>query len=222
MFYGAARRAGWTLGRLLYRPVIEGRAHIPAEGPVILAANHLSVIDSFVIPLVVPRQTHFLAKSEYFTGPGVKGRLSKAAFTTLGAVPVRRGAGREALGSLEAGLRVLKDGKVFALHPEGTRSPDGRLYRGRTGVAHLALTSGAPVVPVALTGTDRIQPIGARLPRIRPIAVRFGAPMDFSIGYGHLKSGRARRVVTDEIMAAIQRLSGQEEAGVYNERAGRE
>nr|WP_155999412.1 lysophospholipid acyltransferase family protein [Streptomonospora sp. PA3] len=210
------------MGRALYRPRVEGLEHVPAEGPVILAANHLSFCDSVVIPLAVPRRVRFLAKAEYFTGAGAAGRLSRAAFTALGAVPVERGSGGGALEALELGLRCLKDGGVFSIYPEGTRSPDGRLYRGRTGVAHLALTSGAPVVPVGLTGTERIQPIGSRLPRIAPIAVRFGAPLDFSTGYGHLRSGRARRLVTDEVMAAIRSLTGQEDAGVYNGRAAGE
>lgn len=220
VLYGATRRIGSVVGRILYRPVIEGLDQVPLTGPVILAGNHMSFSDNVVIPLALPRTVRFLAKEEYFTGPGLTGRMSKAAFTSLGAVPVNRGNGREALDALELGLRILKDGEAFAIYPEGTRSPDGRLYRGRTGVAHLALTSQAPVVPVGLQGTEHIQPIGARLPRIRPIRIRFGAPMDFSIGYDHLKPGRARRVVTDEIMAAVRDLSGQEEAGVYNDRSG--
>ncbi|QBI54461.1 lysophospholipid acyltransferase family protein [Streptomonospora litoralis] len=219
MLYDVVRSVSARVGRGLYRPRIEGLANIPASGPVILAANHLSFCDSVVIPLAVPRRVHFLAKAEYFTGPGVKGRLSRSAFTALGAVPVDRGSGGGAMEALDIGLRRLKDGGVFSIYPEGTRSPDGRLYRGRTGVAHLALTSQAPVVPVGITGTEHIQPIGARLPRIAPITVRFGDPLDFSIGYGHLKTGRARRVATDEVMAAIGRLTGQEEAGVYNDRA---
>jgi 1-acyl-sn-glycerol-3-phosphate acyltransferase len=219
VLYDTLREIGSRLGRAVYRPRIDGLANVPADGPVILASNHLSFSDSVVIPLAVPRRVRFLAKAEYFESPGVKGRLSKAVFTALGAVPVRRGTGRDAVEALEVGLRCLKDGEAFSLYPEGTRSPDGRLYRGRTGVAHLALTSGAPVVPVALAGTERIQPIGARMPRISPVRIRFGAPMDFSHGYGHLKTGRARRVVTDEIMAAIRELSGQEDAGVYNERS---
>ncbi|MFC4561799.1 lysophospholipid acyltransferase family protein [Nocardiopsis mangrovi] len=219
MIYDTLRVIGSALGRMVYRPAIEGLGNIPRSGPVLLASNHLSFSDSVVIPLAVPRRVRFLAKAEYFEGPGVKGRLSKAAFTALGAVPVRRGSGRDAVDALELGLRVLKDGEIFTIYPEGTRSPDGRLYRGRTGVGHLALTSGAPVVPVALTGTERIQPIGARLPRVSPIGIRFGAPLDFSTGYGHLKTGPARRAVTDEIMAAIRSLSGQQDAGAYNDRA---
>ncbi len=220
MLYSTTRRAGATLGRLVYRPTIEGVRHVPASGPVLLASNHLSFCDSVVIPLAVPRRVRFPAKAEYFEGRGPKGALSRATFTALGAVPVRRGAGREAVEALDVGLRALKDGEAFAIYPEGTRSRDGRLYRGRTGVAYLALMSGAPVVPVALSGTERIQPVGAKLPRISPIRVRFGAPLDFSIGYDHLKPGRARRVVTDEIMSAIHALSGQLLAGKYNEYGG--
>ncbi|NYE47677.1 1-acyl-sn-glycerol-3-phosphate acyltransferase [Spinactinospora alkalitolerans] len=220
MLYETLRRVGSVVGRALYRPRIEGLEHIPDTGPVILASNHLSFCDSVVIPLAVRRRVRFLAKAEYFEGTGLRGRLSEATFASLGAVPVRRGTGREALDALDLGLRVLKDGEVFAIYPEGTRSRDGRLYRGRTGVAHLALTSGAPVVPVALAGTREIQPIGARLPRVRPITIRFGAPLDFSTGYGHLKPGRARRVITDEVMAAIHALSGQEQAGEYNNHGG--
>ncbi|GAA4933129.1 lysophospholipid acyltransferase family protein [Streptomonospora halophila] len=222
MLYDTARTVGSRVGRVLYRPTIEGLEHIPASGPVILAANHLSFCDSVVIPLAVPRRIRFLAKAEYFSGTGVRGRMSRAAFTSLGAVPVERGRSGGALEALEIGLRWLKDGGVFSIYPEGTRSPDGRLYRGRTGVAHLALTSGAPVVPVGLAGTERVQPIGARLPRIAPVTVRFGAPLDFSAGYGDLRTGRARRLVTDEVMAAVQRLTGQEEAGTYNDRAAGE
>lgn len=217
MLYDTARAVSAVVGRGLYRPRIEGLGNIPASGPVILAANHLSFCDSVVIPLAVPRRVRFLAKAEYFTGTGAKGRVSRTAFTALGAVPVERGSSGAAVEALEVGLRRLKDGGVFSIYPEGKRSPDGRIYRGRTGVAHLALTSGAPVVPVGLAGTERVQPIGARVPRMARIRVRFGAPLDFSTGYEHLKTGRARRLVTDEVMAAIQALTGQEEAGVYND-----
>nr|WP_246422019.1 lysophospholipid acyltransferase family protein [Nocardiopsis mwathae] len=211
------------MGKVVYRPTIEGVENIPPSGPVILAGNHLSFSDSVVIPLAVPRRVRFLAKAAYFEGPGVKGRLSRFTFTALGAVPVRRGSSREALDALELGLRALKDGEAFAIYPEGTRSRDGRLYRGRTGVAHLAMESGAPVVPFALSGTERIQPIGARIPRVAEITIRFGTPMVFGPDhYGGRKPGPARRAITDEIMAAIQRLSGQEEAGVYNAYPGRD
>ncbi|WP_017537387.1 lysophospholipid acyltransferase family protein [Nocardiopsis halophila] len=219
MIHTALRRAGSAIGRALYRPDLRGLENIPASGPVLLASNHLSFCDSVAIPLAVPRPLRFLAKAEYFDAPGLKGRASRTAFTALGAVPVRRGGGREAVDALDLGLSVLKDGGAFAIYPEGTRSPDGRLYRGRTGVAHLALTSGAPVVPVAVQGTDRVQPIGAKVPRIAPVGLSFGEPLDFSFGYGHMKTGRARRVVTDEVMDAIAALSGQERAAGYNPRS---
>ncbi|RCV50914.1 lysophospholipid acyltransferase family protein [Marinitenerispora sediminis] len=217
MLYGTLRGIGSVAGRVLYRPAIEGLENVPAHGPVILASNHLSFADSVVIPLVVPRRVRFLAKTEYFDSPGVKGRLSRLAFSSLGALPVKRGAGRDAMTALEAGLSVLRAGEAFGIYPEGTRSRDGRLYRGRTGVGHLALASGAPVVPVALFGTEHIQPVGARMPRLHPIRVRFGSPLDFSEGYGHLRPGQARRLVTDEVMAAIHALSGQARADHYND-----
>lgn len=217
MLYGTLRRTATLLATTLCRPTIEGRENVPSTGAVLLASNHLSFVDSVVIPLsVTNRQVRFLAKSDYFDGPGVKGRLSNALFTSLGAIPVRRGTGRDAMNALETVLDRLQRGEACVVYPEGTRSRDGRLYRGRTGVAHLALESKAPVVPVAVSGTQSVQPIGANLPRPRPFSVRFGAPMDFSTGYDHLAPGKARRVITDEIMTAIHRLSGQELAGRYN------
>lgn len=200
------------LARLVYRPVVEGRHHVPRRGPVILASNHLSFIDSVVIPLVAPRPVAFLAKAEYF-----ERWPSRALFTALGAVPVRRGAHRAAQDSLDAALRVLEGGGAFGIYPEGTRSRDGRLYRGRTGVGWLALTARAPVVPLALAGTERIQPVGARLPRIRRVTVRFGAPLVFGPEYGDADSARARRLVTDEIMDRIAGLSKQERVPSYNQ-----
>jgi len=200
---------------LAFRPVVEGREHLPREGPVILAANHLSALDSFLIPLVSPRRVAFLAKAEYFTRPGVRGRLIGSALSGLGAVAVPRGELRAAQAALETALGVLNEGKGFGIHPEGSRSRDGRLYRGRTGVAWLALASGAPVVPVAVLGTERVQPVGARFPRPGRVTVRFGAPMSFRPPAGG--AARARREATDQIMAEIQKLSGQEAAGVYNE-----
>ena len=204
------------LARLVFRPVIEGRRNVPRRGPVILAANHLSFIDSVVIPLVAPRPVAFLAKAEYFQHPGLKGWLTRACLTGIDAIPVQRGGHRAAQTSLEVALNVLADGRAFGIHPEGSRSRDGRIYRGRTGVAWLALASRAPVVPVAVLGTDRIQPVGARLPRVGQITVRFGAPMRFAQPPPG-SSGQIRRAVTDEIMASIQDLSGQEPADGYNE-----
>ena len=187
----------------------EGREHLPATGPVILASNHLSFIDSVVIRLAAPRRVTFLTKAEYFTGRGLRGTLVRWFFTAAGSVPVRRGSHRAAQASLETAREVLDRGNVFGIYPEGTRSLDGRLYRGRTGVGWLALTTGAPVVPVALDGTERLQPVGKRLPRPHRVTVRFGQPLTFT---GDPKSAAGRRAVTDEVMRAIAELSGQERA----------
>lgn len=203
------------LSRLAFRPVIEGREHIPLTGPVILAANHVSVLDSFVIPLISPRPVAFLAKAEYFRQPGLKGWLTRTVLTGTDAIAVERGDHRSAAASLEVALEALAQGRAFGIHPEGSRSRDGRIYRGRTGVAWLALASGAPVIPVAVIGTAKIQPVGARLPRPGRITMRFGAPMRFTAEAGN--TGKVRRAVTDEIMAAITELSDQEPAGCYNE-----
>lgn len=204
------------LARLIYRTRIEGRKNIPRSGPVILASNHLSFIDSFVIPIFAPRPVYFLAKSTYFEGRGLRGWLSRTFFTSIGATPVQRGAGQAALDALDQQKRILESGRAIALYPEGTRSLDGRLYKGRTGVAFLALETGAVVVPVGLIGTNEAMPVGSRFPRMKPrVTVRYGEPLDLSHHGGN--SGRARRHATDEIMAAIHALSGQELAGVYNE-----
>jgi 1-acyl-sn-glycerol-3-phosphate acyltransferase len=171
-----------------------------------------------VIPVVAPRRVVFLAKAEYFTGTGVKGRISKAWFEGLGMVPVDRSDTRSALDSLDIALDVLRRGEAFGLYPEGTRSRDGRLYRGRTGVAQLALVSGAPIVPVGLIGTERLQPVGARLPRRAKVTVRFGEPLHVAGAYDGVPPGRARREITDRVMTAIQGPTGQQPAGGYNER----
>ena len=219
MFAVIARSVLAPLARVVYRPVVEGRENVPKRGAVIIASNHLSFIDSVVLPLVAPRPVVFLAKAEYFTGSGIKGWFIRGFFNAINAIPVERGTHRAAQDSLDAGLKALKDGNAFGIYPEGKRSLDGRLYRGRTGVAWLALNSGAPVVPVALAGTEQIQPVGSRIPRIRRVTVRFGAPMDFSDRAALTPVGPVRRAVTDEIMAAIHELSGQELAAVYNEGA---
>jgi len=214
--YLAGRLLMTPLARLVYRPRVTGRRNVPKHGRVILASNHLSFIDSIVIPMVAPRRVQFLAKSQYFTGTGVRGRISRAFFTSIGAVGVVRGAGQASQEALRVSREIIESEGAFAVYPEGTRSLDGRLYRGRTGVAWLALTTGAPVVPVGLVGTDELQPVGARFPRIRRVSVHFGEPLDLS-GHGSADSGRARRKATDEVMAAIHELSGQELAGCYNE-----
>lgn len=218
MLYTLTRIIVGPVARLIYRPVIEGTENIPSTGPVLLASNHLSFVDSLVIPLASPRRVVFLAKSEYFTGHGIRGALKRFMFTAVGSVPIQRGTAGAAREALDSALEILRNGLAFGIYPEGTRSLDGRLYRGRTGVAWLALTAGCPVVPVGLAGTQDIQPVGSRIPRVRKITVRFGTPLDF----GYLKDakpGPARREVTDAVMAAIQQLSGQEPVGHYNRRA---
>ncbi|MBO3663275.1 lysophospholipid acyltransferase family protein [Microbacterium stercoris] len=217
-FYSFGRAVLTPLVRMVYRPRIEGRENIPAEGRLIFASNHLSFIDSVAIPVAAaPRAVNFLAKSSYFEGTGVKGWFSRVFFTAVGAIPVRRGAGQAALDALDQQRQLLEDGAAVALYPEGTRSLDGRLYKGRTGVAFLALQTGSPVVPVGLVGTDRAMPVGAKFPSLRHrVTIRFGAPLDLS-HHGPANSGKARRTATDEIMAAIHALSGQELADAFNE-----
>jgi len=219
VLYQVLHRVVPPVAKAVWRPSVSGLEHVPRSGPVILASNHLSFADSMVIPVVVPRRVAFLAKSDYFTGTGVRGALVRAWFTGMGMLPVDRDDTRAAIASLDIALEVLRRGEAFGIYPEGTRSRDGRLYRGRTGVAHLALTAGAPVVPVGLVGTERLQPVGARLPRVVPVSVRFGAPIEVAGRFDGVPLGRARRELTDEVMAAIGQLSGQVPAGVYNERA---
>ncbi len=202
--------------RLVFRPRIIGRHNVPKSGAVLIASNHLSFADSIVITLVAPRSVSFLAKASYFTGTGFRGAMSRAFFSGVGAIPVERGAGQAAQAALDSGLQVLERGEAFSIYPEGTRSLDGRLYKGRTGVAWLALTSGALVVPVAFTGTQNLQPVGSKLPRVARVTVVFGAPLDLSV-HDDAGSGRARRAATDAVMEAIHRMSGQELANVYNE-----
>jgi 1-acyl-sn-glycerol-3-phosphate acyltransferase len=204
--------------RAIWRPRVLGLEHVPRHGGVILASNHLSFVDSVVIPSVAPRKVVFLTKSDYFTGTGLKGLASRAWFEGLGMLPVDRDDTKAAIASLDIALGVLARGEAFGIYPEGTRSRDGRLYRGRTGVGHLALTAGVPVVPVGLTGTERVQPVGSRRPRVVPITVAFGRPIDFAGRFDGVPPGRARREATDEVMSAIHELTGQEQAGVYNDR----
>jgi 1-acyl-sn-glycerol-3-phosphate acyltransferase len=203
------------LARGIWRPKVIGRRNVPKHGAVILASNHLSFIDSPAITLVAPRQVSFLAKNDYFTGTGLKGAVSRLFFSGIGAIGVERGAGAAAQQALDLGLERLEAGGAFAIYPEGTRSLDGRLYRGKTGVAWLALTSGAPVVPVAITGSQDVQPVGSKVPKLAKVTIEFGTPLDLS-SFGEASSGRARRHATDAVMAAIHALSGQELAGVYN------
>ncbi|WP_125775745.1 lysophospholipid acyltransferase family protein [Antribacter gilvus] len=196
----------------LLRPRITGLQNIPRRGPVILASNHLSFIDSLIIPIVAPRHVAFLAKAEYFNGKGLKGLISRWFFTTMGDIPVQRDDPRAGQRSLEDALVVLRRGGAFGIYPEGTRSRDGKLHKGHTGVAWLALTAGVPVVPVALRGTDKVKPIG-KMPRLARIEVQFGAPIDPSrqITAG-TRPAQARRELTEEIMSSIHEMSGQERA----------
>ncbi|MFI7661889.1 lysophospholipid acyltransferase family protein [Micromonospora parva] len=201
--------------KLIFRPRVEGLRHVPATGPVILASNHLSFFDSIFIPLIVSRRVTFVAKAEYFTGTGLKGRLMKMFFVGTGTIPVDRSGGRAARAALDTQLRVLRAQGVAGIYPEGTRSPDGRLYRGKTGVARLALESGAVVVPVAMLNADELQPPGRLLPRVGQVRVRFGAPLDFSRYAGLAGDRFVERAVTDEIMYELMELSGREYVDIY-------
>lgn len=205
--------------RLLFRPEVEGLEHVPEDRPTILASNHLSFIDSFFLPLVVKPHITFLAKEEYFTGKGIKGYFKRLFMTGVGQVPIDRSGGLASDAALHTGLRVLREGKVLGIYPEGTRSPDGRLYRGKTGVARMALEAGVQVIPVAMIGTREIQPVGTRIPRIHRVGVRIGVPLDFS-RYDGLQHDRfVLRSMTDEIMYELMQLSGQEYVDIYAQRA---
>lgn len=219
VMYGASRVVIAPTLRLFLRPTVTGIENIPRTGPAIIASNHLSFFDSIVIPAVSPRQISFLAKAEYFTGTGVKGALSRFFFSSTGQIPVDRDDTRAGQRSLELALECLHGGGAFGIYPEGTRSRDGRLYRGHTGIGHLVLSSGAPVVPVALTGTENIQPVGAKYIRPAKVTVQFGKPIDFSGRFDGVPAGKARRAIADEVMEAIHAMSGQELAGEYNKRA---
>jgi len=201
--------------RLVFWPQVEGRGNVPDHGPVIIASNHLSFCDSIFMPLMVRRRVVFVAKAEYFTGRGLKGWLTKLFFVGTGTIPVDRAGGRGAQAAIETGLRILRDGKIFGIYPEGTRSPDGRLYRGKTGVARLALDSGAPVVPVVMLNSDEIQPTGKIIPRLRRPKIRFGRALDFSRYQGMAGDRFIERAVTDEIMYELMELSGREYVDLY-------
>jgi len=201
--------------KLLFRPWVEGEENIPADGAAIFASNHLSFSDSVFLPLMVPRQMTFLAKSDYFTGRGLKGRLTAAFFKAVGQLPVDRSGGKAGQAALSSGLKILRRGEFLGIYPEGTRSPDGRLYRGRTGVARMALESGVPVLPVAMIGTDKAQPTGQKVPRIMRIGIRIGKPLDFSRYEGMEDDRFVLRSITDEIMYELMLLSGQEYADEY-------
>jgi 1-acyl-sn-glycerol-3-phosphate acyltransferase len=201
--------------RLLFRPRIEGMENIPETGAAIVAGNHLSFSDHFLMPAILPRRITFLAKAEYFTGPGLKGRLTAAFFRSAGQIPVDRSGGKASQSAIDAGLEVLGEGELLGIYPEGTRSHDGRLYRGRTGVAVMALRAGVPVVPCAMVGTFELQPPGRVVPRIGRVTIRFGRPLDFTRFAGMEDRREVVRAVTDEIMYEILAMSGQEYVDRY-------
>ena len=205
--------------RTLFRPKVLGKEHFPRKGAAILASNHVSFSDSIFLPLVAPRRITFLAKSEYFTGKGLKGVLSKAFFAGVGQVPIDRSGGRASEAAITTGLGILARGELLGIYPEGTRSPDGRLYRGRTGVARMAIEAGVPIVPVAMIGTYEVQPTGTVWPRIRRIKVAYGAPIDTRPYAGQEKDPVVLRAVTNRIMESLQALSGQEYVDIYATKA---
>lgn len=216
MFYWVMKRIFLgPLLKMLFRPWVKGLDNVPQDGAAILASNHLSFSDSIFMPVMVPRRVSFLAKSEYFTGTGLKGRLTAMFFRLTNQLPMDRSGGAASELSLQAGRDVLAAGGLLGIYPEGTRSPDAKLYRGKVGVAKLALQTRVPVVPVAMIGTEKVQPIGKRLPNIRRIGIIFGQPLDFSRYYGQEEDHAVQRAATDEIMYELMRLSGQEYVDEY-------
>ncbi|MET8288788.1 lysophospholipid acyltransferase family protein [Streptomyces sp. NPDC048448] len=201
--------------RLVFRPRIEGLEHIPSSGGAIVAGNHLSFSDHFLMPAILKRRITFLAKAEYFTGPGVKGRLTAAFFRSAGQIPVDRSGKEAGQAAIREGLGVLRQGELLGIYPEGTRSHDGRLYKGKVGVAAMALKARVPVVPCAMIGTFEAQPPGQKIPNLHPVVIRFGEPLDFSRYAGMENEKAILRAVTDEIMYAILTLSGQEYVDRY-------
>ncbi|GHF02302.1 1-acyl-sn-glycerol-3-phosphate acyltransferase [Streptomyces griseoluteus] len=201
--------------RLVFRPRIEGLDHVPESGAAIIAGNHLSFSDHFLMPAILKRRITFLAKAEYFTGPGLKGRLTAFFFRSAGQIPVDRSGKEAGQAAVREGLKVLGRGELLGIYPEGTRSHDGRLYKGKVGVAVMALKAGAPVVPCAMIGTFEAQPPGRKIPRLRPITIRFGEPLEFSRYEGMEDEKAVLRAVTDEIMYAVLELSGQEYVDRY-------
>lgn len=203
------------LVKAVFRPWVVGRRNVPAEGAAILASNHLSFIDSVFLPLMIDRPMSFLAKSDYFTGKGLKGWATRMFMKATGQLPIDRTGGKASEASLNTGLQVLGEGNLLGIYPEGTRSPDGRLYRGRTGIARMALEAHVPVVPVVMVDTDTVMPIGSRIPRVGRVGVVIGEPLDFSRFAGMEGDRYILRSVTDEIMVALQRLGEQTYDDVY-------
>jgi 1-acyl-sn-glycerol-3-phosphate acyltransferase len=201
--------------RFIFRPWTRGVENVPTSGPAILASNHLSFSDSIFLPLQCPRPVVFLAKSEYFTGKGIKGFFVKLFFKSTGQLPIDRSGGKASEAALNTGLGVLEQGQLLGIYPEGTRSPDGKLYRGRTGIARMALEAKVPVIPVAMIDTEKVQPIGTRLPRVRRVGIVYGKPLDFSRFDGMEGDRIVLRAVADEIMYELMRISGQEYVDQY-------
>ncbi|GAA2642433.1 lysophospholipid acyltransferase family protein [Streptomyces vastus] len=224
MIYGAMKFSIGGPLKLAFRPWVEGLEHVPADGPAILASNHLSFSDSFFLPAVLDRKVTFIAKAEYFTTPGIKGRMTAAFFKGVGQLPVDRSGARGAgEAAIKSGLDVLGRGELFGLYPEGTRSPDGRLYRGKPGgLARVALASGAPVIPVAMIDTEKIQPPGKVVPKLMRPGIRIGKPLDFSRYQGMEHDRFVLRALTDEVMYEIMKLSGQEYVDIYATAAKRQ
>ena len=208
----------WVIGPLLttvFRPWVTGLENIPRSGPAIVVSNHLSLVDCLFLPMMVDRQMAFLAKSDYFTGKGLKGGLIRFFMTSSGQLPIDRSGGKASEASLQAGLAVLAEGKVLAIYPEGTRSPDGRLYRGRTGVARMVLEAGVPVIPTVMIDTDKVMPLGSSLPKVHRVGVVIGAPLDFSRFQGMEGDRFVLRSITDEIIHEMHALGSQEYDDVY-------
>lgn len=214
-FYQVLKATGAPVLKGVYKPWIRGKENIPVEGPAILASNHNAVWDSIFLPMLIDREVVFMGKADYFSGTGVKGWMTKNFMKAVGTIPVDRTGGKASQAALQAGLDRLSAGELFGIYPEGTRSPDGRLYRGKTGVARLALESGAPVIPVAMIGTHAAQPIGQKVPSRTNIGVVVGEPLDFSRYRGLAKDRYVLRAVTDEIMYNLMLLSGQEYVDRY-------
>ena len=219
MFYWILKVILSPFLRTFWRPWAEGLENVPAEGPAILASNHLSFLDSIFLPLMLPRRVTFLAKIDYFTGRGLKGRAKRMFFSGVGQLPIDRSGGKASDAALRSGVRVLSAGKLLGIYPEGTRSPDGRLYRGKVGVARMALEAKVLVIPVAMFGTFEVQPQGSTIPKIRRVGMRIGRPLDFS-RYEDMADDRfVLRSITDEIMYELMQLSGQEYVDMYAQQA---
>jgi 1-acyl-sn-glycerol-3-phosphate acyltransferase len=208
----------WVIGPLLttvFRPWVTGLENVPRTGPIIVVCNHLSFVDSIFLPLMIDRQMAFLAKSDYFTGKGLKGWLVRFFMTSAGQLPIDRTGGKASEASLNAGLQILAEGGVLAIYPEGTRSPDGRMYRGRTGVARMILEAHVPVIPAAVIGTEKVMPLGSTIPKVHRVGVVIGKPLDFSRFEGMESDRFVLRSITDEIIYEMNKLSEQEYVDVY-------